>query len=161
MSFSDLEKIDACEIPIGKLITIISKGQSVFLNNSLKELDINDSQLYILFEINRDSHINQEQISSRCNTDKGSVARSIKKLEDNGFIERTNDKHNRIQNIISLTKKGNETVSKSVEILNNLENHLFDDEIDKKILQNMLKDIAIKIMALNEKGVTINEFKKR
>ncbi len=160
MSFYDLEKMDAYEIPVGKLITIISKGQSVLLNNSLKELDINDSQLYILFEIDRDSHINQEQIASRCNTNKGSIARSIKKLEDNGFIERTIDKHNRRQNIISLTKKGNETLSKSIKTLNNLENHLFDDEIDKKMLQNMLKTIAIKIIALNKQGVTINEFRK-
>lgn len=160
MAFYDLEKINAYEIPVGKLITIISKGQSVFLNNSLKELDINDSQLYILFEINRDSHINQEQIASRCNTDKGSIARSIKRLEDNGLIERVTDEHNRRQNIISLTKKGNETLSKSVKIINNLENHLFDDETDKKILQKMLKDIAIKIIALNKQGDTINEFKK-
>ncbi len=150
MSLYDLKKIDACDMPVGKLIAIISKGQSVYLNNALKELDINDSQLHILFEINRDSHINQDQIASRCNTDKGSIARSIKKLEDNGLIEKTIDEHNRRQNLISLTEKGSETLVDSVEILNNLENQFFDDKADKEILQKMLKNIAIKILELNE-----------
>lgn len=150
MTCCDLEKMDAKDIPVGKLIGIVAKAQMMYFNDMLDELNINNSQLEILFEVSKESNINQDSIASRCNTDKGSVARSIKKLEDNGFITRTIDENNRRQNMISLTDKGLKTLEKSMEIVQNLENHVFDDIEDKQKLKMMLKDVALKIMELNE-----------
>ena len=150
MTCCDLEKRDAKDIPVGKLIGIVEKAQMMYFNDMLDELNINNSQLEILFEVSKESNINQDSIASRCNTDKGSVARSIKKLEDNGFITRTIDENNRRQNMISLTDKGLKTLEKSMEIVQNLENHVFDDIEDKQKLKMMLKDVALKIMELNE-----------
>lgn len=150
MTCCDLEKIDAQDIPVGKLIGIIAKSQALYYNNMLDELNINNSQLHILFELKNESNINQDKIASRCNTNKGAIARSIKKLEDNGFITRTIDENNRRQNIISLTDRGLMTLDKSREIVENFENYLFDNIEDKQNLQKILKDVAIKIMALNE-----------
>jgi DNA-binding MarR family transcriptional regulator len=153
----DLEKIDAKDMPVGKLIGIVAKAQMQYYNDMLDELNINNSQLHILFEISNESNINQDRIASRCNTDKGSIARSIRKLEDNGFITRTIDENNRRQNMISLTDKGIKTLEKSKEIVENLENHVFDDIEDKHKLQLMLKDVALKIMELNEERMGENE----
>ena len=100
MSYCDLENIDVKEMPVGKLIAILAKAQSIYFNNMLGELGINNPQLHILFEVNKDSKINQEKIASRSNTDKGAVARSIKKLEENGLITRTIDENNRRASMI-------------------------------------------------------------
>ncbi|WP_394326122.1 MarR family winged helix-turn-helix transcriptional regulator [Methanobrevibacter millerae] len=116
----------------------------------LSELDINITQLHILFEVAGDSTLNQEKIASRCNTNKGAIARSIKKLEDNGFIERTIDENNRRQNIISMTEKGEMTFNKSKDILKEFEDILFENQQEKENLQIILKNLAIKMTSLNE-----------
>ena len=108
MSVEEFKKIDAAEIPIVKLFAIIAKNQTVYLNRHLEEFNINSSQLHFLFEISHQKEINQENIASRCSINKGAVARSIKKLEDNGLVKRRIDDNTRRQNIISLTPKGEE-----------------------------------------------------
>ena len=150
MTHCDLEKVDAKDLPIGKLIGILAKAQSIYFNNMLSELDINITQLHILFEVAGDSTLNQEKIASRCNTNKGAIARSIKKLEDNGFIERTIDENNRRQNIISMTEKGEMTFNKSKDNLKEFEDILFENQQEKENLQIILKNLAIKMTSLNE-----------
>lgn len=152
MSYCDLEEIDSKDLPISKLVALIYKSQKIFFNNMLSELNINNTQFHILFEIRNDSNINQEKIASRCNVNKGVVARSIKKLEDNDFISRAVDENNRRQNIISLTQKGKETVNQASNLLNDMEDYIFDDDGEKELLQKILKDLAIKAISLNEKG---------
>ena len=95
MSFRELENIDAKCLHVSKLIVLIYRSQKIFFKKMLSELNINNTQLYILYEISNDPKINQEKIASRCNIDKGAIARSIKKLEDNSFISREIDENNK------------------------------------------------------------------
>ena len=44
MSLEEFKKIDATKLPIGKLISIIAKNQSLYLNHNLEEFKINASQ---------------------------------------------------------------------------------------------------------------------
>ena len=73
-------------------------------------------------------------------------------MEDNDFISRTIDENNRRQNIISLTPKGKETINQATDLLDDMEDYLFDDNDEKELLQKILKDLAIKAISLNEKG---------
>nr|WP_295000445.1 MarR family transcriptional regulator [uncultured Methanobrevibacter sp.] len=151
MSVEEFKKIDATKLPIGKLIAIISKNQTLYLNRHLEDFNINASQLHFLFEISHQKEINQEQIASRCNIDKGAVARSIRKLEENGLVKRQIDNNNRRQNIISLTSKGEETLKKAIKQLDDWEEYVFNDNLIKKEdLQKSLKKIAIKSIEVNE-----------
>ena len=152
MSVEEFKKIDAAEIPIVKLFAIIAKNQTVYLNRHLEEFNINSSQLHFLFEISHQKEINQENIASRCSINKGAVARSIKKLEDNGLVKRRIDDNNRRQNIISLTPKGEEILKKAIAKLDKWESYIFEDNlIEKEMLQKSLKVIAIKSMEFNHK----------
>ena len=152
MSLEEFKIIDATKLPVGKLLTIIVKNQTLFLNHHLEELGINSSQLHFMFEIDHQREINQEKIASRCSIDKGSVARSIKKLEDKGLVVREVDEENRRQKKVSLTPKGEETLSKAIEKLKQWEDYLFNDnEIEKEELQKTLKEVAIKSIELNQK----------
>lgn len=152
MSLEEFKKIDATKLPIGKLISIIAKNQSLYLNHKLEEFKINSSQLHFLFEISYQKEINQDKIASRCSIDKGSVARSIKKLEDNGLVVRKVDDNNRRQNKVSLTPEGEKTLTESKKKLEEWEDYLFaNNTIEKEDLQMLLKEIAVKSIELNEK----------
>lgn len=153
MSLEEFKIIDAKTLPVGKLITMISRGHTIYLNHHLEEYGINASQLHLLFEISHQKNINQEKIAIRCNINKGAVARSIRKLEEKGLVTRQIDDANRRQNIISLTDKGEETLTESINLLKKWEKEVFDKNIiEKELLQKALKDIAIKTMELNLKG---------
>ena len=153
MSLEEFKIIDAKTLPVGKLITMISRGHTIYLNHHLEEYGINASQLHLLFEISHQKNINQEKIATRCNINKGAVARSIRKLEEKGLVTRQIDDAHRRQNIISLTDKGEETLTESINLLNKWEKEVFDQNIiEKELLQKALKAIAIKTMELNLKG---------
>ena len=150
MSLEEFKIIDAKKLPVGKLVSIIAKNQTLYLNHHLGELGINSSQLHFLFEIDHQNEINQDKIASRCNIDKGSVARSIKKLEDNGLVTREVDDNNRRQKKVHITPKGEETLRQAKEKLEVWEDYLFNDiSIEKEELQIILKEIAIKAIEFN------------
>ena len=49
MSVEEFKIIDATKLPLGKLIAIIAKNQTLYLNRHLEDLNINASQLHFLF----------------------------------------------------------------------------------------------------------------
>lgn len=152
MSLEEFKLMDATALPVGKLISMIARGHSIYINRHLEDLDINAAQLHLLFEISHQCDINQEKIAERCNINKGAVARSIKKLEEKGLVKRKIDENNRRQNKVSLTQKGMKTHEKAIKILNQWEDEVILDEgyIKKELLQKILKEIAIKTMELNK-----------
>jgi len=150
MSLEEFKIIDASYIPIGKLIAFISKGYEIYLNHHLTDLNINVNQLHFLFEISHQREINQEKIASRCNINKGSVARSIRKLEEKGLVERKIDDSNRRQNILSLTSDGEAVLEKSMKIIDKWEDEAYKDiKIEKDVLKNALKQLTINTYDLN------------
>ena len=152
MSLEEFKQADATKMPVGKLLYMIGKGYHMYVNHHLSQLNINVTQLHLLFEISQDSNSNQEKIAQRCNINKGAVARSIKKLEDKGIVKRQIDENNRRQNKLSLTDKGEETLRQCKEILNEWEDKVILDKgyIEKELIQKILKDIAVKTIELNQ-----------
>lgn len=92
-------------------------------------------------------------IAERCNINKGAVARSIKKLEEKGLVVREIDENNRRQNKVSLTKKGQQTLDDAAKIFNMWEDEVILQKgyVTKELLQQILKEIAIKTIELNKK----------
>ncbi|WP_405308451.1 MarR family winged helix-turn-helix transcriptional regulator [Methanobrevibacter sp.] len=152
MPFEEIKQMDATQIPVGKLLYMIGKGYSVYVNRNLEGFGINTTQLHLLFEIAHESNINQEMIATRCNINKGAVARSIRKLEEKGLVKREIDKNNRRQNRLSLTKDGEDILIKACGVLRDWEDSVILDDgyIKKELLQKVLKEIAVKTIELNE-----------
>ena len=152
MSLEEFRNMDASALPIGKLVSMISRGHSIYLNHNLKDYDINATQLHLLFEISHQNNINQEKISSRCNINKGAVARSIRKLEEKGLIVREIDAENRRQNKISLTPEGEDILNRSIDVFDRWESEVFDDAsdlMDRETLKEVLKEMAVRSIELN------------
>ena len=142
MPFEEIKQMDATQIPVGKLLYMIGKGYSVYVNRNLEEFGINTTQLHLLFEIAHESNINQEMIAARCNINKGAVARSIRKLEEKGLVKREIDENNRRQNRLSLTKDGEDILIKACGVLRDWEDsvNLVYVYIKKELLQKVLKE---------------------
>lgn len=152
MSLEEFIKTDASSIPLSKMVILIARGQTAYLNHKLNDLGINSTQLHMLFEISHQNELNQEKISSRCYIDKGSAARSIRKLEEKGLITRKIDDDNRRQNKVSLTEEGKKTLDKSIRYLEIFEEEVFStDIIERRVLQNALKEMVIKTIELNQR----------
>ncbi|WP_407376948.1 MarR family winged helix-turn-helix transcriptional regulator [Methanobrevibacter sp.] len=151
MTIEDFKNIDATLIPPGKMITMAARGINIYVNHNLEKFGINATQLYLLFEISNENPINQEKIASRCNINKGAVARSVKKLEDKGLVERQIDENNRRQNKVFLTEKGNETLNETIKLFDTWEREVINKNqiIEKELLQKVLKEIVINTMELN------------
>ena len=152
MPFEEVKQMDATQIPVGKLLYMIGKGYMTYVNRNLEEFGINTTQLHLLFEIAHHTNINQEMIATRCNINKGAVARSIRKLEERGLVKREIDENNRRQNRLSLTKDGEDILIKACGVLRDWEDSVILDDgyIKKELLQKVLKEIAVKTIELNE-----------
>ena len=152
MSLEELKQTDASSLPISKLIIMIARGQTTYLNHKLNDWGINSTQLHLLFEISHHDDLNQEKISSRCNINKGAAARSIRKLEEKGLVTRKIDDDNRRQNKVSLTEEGQRTLDASIQYLKTFEDEVFSgDIIEKSEMQKALKDMVIRTIELNQR----------
>lgn len=146
-----IEEMDASEIPLGKLVLIISRYNLFYMKEQLKDLDLKSYQFTILFEIYKGKNISQHEIGSNYNIDKGVMSRTLKKLEDDEFIYREIDENNRRRNIVSLTSKGEEIVERIINIFNQWESEIYEDiDIEKDVLHEILKTIAIKSISMTK-----------
>lgn len=154
MTPEELRSVDATTLPVAKLIALIGKGFTLYVNHHLEKYDLNVSQIHLLFEISNNSNMNQDKLALKCNINKGSAARSIKKLEDKGFVIRQIDENNRRQNKVSLTPKGKQTLKEAIIILDKWEDEVIVKKgfIEKEMLQKVLKEIAIKTMELDKES---------
>ena len=144
-----LKDFEDTSFTISRLISIISKIQTVYFNRYLEKYNINTTQLHLLFIIYHNRDINQEEIANQCYINKGAVARSIKKLEDKNLITREIDQLNRRQNKISLTGEGEKILNETNDFLNQWEKEVYDENItDKESLEENLKKIAVKSMEI-------------
>ena len=94
------------EIPIGALISITGRGRFVFLNDRLRPRGLSAGRFPVLMLLFKEQNIMQEILVRHYNLDKGTIARSVRKLKDAGYIRRVIDPDNRRAVRLFLTKKG-------------------------------------------------------
>jgi DNA-binding MarR family transcriptional regulator len=94
------------EIPFGALVSITSRGRFVFLNDRLRPMGLSAGQFPVLMLLYKEQNIMQETLVRHYNLDKGTIARSVRKLKDAGYIRRIVDPGNRRAVRLFLTKKG-------------------------------------------------------
>jgi DNA-binding MarR family transcriptional regulator len=120
------------ERPISKIISILYRYNQCFFAKKLKEysLPIDVAHLPSLMQIYRNPGITQDGISMNIGMDKGTVARTVKQLEDVGLIVRQADEDDRRVNHIFATSRGlkiKEQVFKIIEELHGVLYRGFDD----------------------------------
>lgn len=134
------------EHSIGRCVSILYRFGHSFLNKKLEQFGIAGGQHVILLTIFRNSGIKQEDLSCYLKIDKGSIAKSIKKLEDEGYIERHVDLDDKRAYKLYLTRKGSEIIPVVQEIAGNWEDMIVSDlsDSEKQTIQQLLNKMAIK-----------------
>lgn len=126
-------------LPLDGLISIIYRSQSVIVNKDADELNITCRQISCLRLVSAYPRITQDEIANTFQVDKGTIARTIRKLEDDEFLYRVQDPENRRKYQIFLTEKGKNIVPKIKFI---------EDKWEKRVCEGLNKDEISKLMEL-------------
>lgn len=88
----------------------ISQNGIKFARSKSKELTNLRDSYYLLKIYYSEIELSQEDLCDIFCQSKGTVAKTLRKLEDKGYIERIINKDNRRKYILKLTKKGEEII---------------------------------------------------
>lgn len=129
---------------IGKYISLLHRKGSIFINRELSNYGIGSGQFMFLLELYIQDGRNQEELSERLKIDKGTTARALKKLEEQGFITRLKDECDKRSNKIYLTQKAKDVQENVYDILDEWNKKLRESlsEEEEDIVENLLMKVC-------------------
>ncbi len=144
-----VEKIDF--IPLFPALTLILKGHTKFFEKKLEGTNVTPSELpYILKVCGDNGNISQRDLSEIFSVSEPVVTRTLKNLENKGFIIRTKDPNNKTRRLLSLTEEGFEISEKMLNINDEWLEELFKDmyqaDIDK--FNGIIKSLTVNSLKL-------------
>ncbi len=139
---------------IGKHISIVYRALNSEIDEELSEFNITRSQYPYLFALYHEEGIPQKALCERYNLDKGTVGRTLDKLEKKNLIKRKKDPKDNRKHLIYLTEKSKELEpelrTRMQKIEENITQGLTEEEISaffnviKTIYNNLDVDIDCK-----------------
>lgn len=91
---------------MGALISIIFRTKHIIISNRLKGTELGPGQYPLMMYLARNQNITQETLARHFRIDRGAIARSVRKLEEAGYITRITDPDSRRAVRLFLTRKG-------------------------------------------------------
>ena len=128
--------------PLIAWIHNLSKNHFKYLKSKIAEFDLGHEVRYIMM-IYDNPCISQDDLVTMSGQSKGNIAKSLKKLEDEGFIKREVNPENRRKYMLRTTSKGDELVPKDWE------KEVGITEDDREVIER-IKEITINGMKLVE-----------
>ncbi len=129
---------------IGRWISILYRYGQSYVGRKLEGYNIGSGQYGILMILYKNGGISQEELADRLKTDKGSIAKSVRKLEDEGYIERSTATGDKRAYKVFLTQKALDIIPALQEAIGGWEDTLIsglsDDE--KHIIEQLLYKMA-------------------
>ncbi|MDD3621054.1 MAG: MarR family transcriptional regulator [Methanofollis sp.] len=136
--------------PLGALVSVIHRTHHMIINERMRAFGLSSGQLFTLIYLAHEQGVAQETLARRFHVDKGTVARSVRRLEDTGHITRTTDPDDRRAVRIFLTEKGEKIIPEIVKIDQEWEKEvcagLTDEE--QRAVFTLLKTIAKNSIAI-------------
>lgn len=129
---------------IGKYISQLHRKGNVFINRELSKYDLSVGQFMFLLDLYIKDGKNQEEISDNLKIDKGTTARAIKKLEEQGFVIRIKNENDKRSNKIYLTDKAKDIKENVFDILDdwNQKISMILTKEEEKTMKNILKKVC-------------------
>ena len=134
--------------PLVAWIHNLSKNHFKYLKSKIAEFDLGHEVRYIMM-IYDNPCISQDDLVIMSGQSKGNIAKSLKKLEEDGFIKREVNPGNRRKYMLKTTSKGDELVPKVRQISKDWEKEVGITEDDREVIER-IKEIAINGMKLVE-----------
>ena len=144
-----LSEEEILDMPLGSLITTISRAHSIYLFHEIEKLGITGGQFQFLMGLAREDSITQEELANNFYMNESTIARALRKLEDAGMVQRKVDENNRRRKIITVTKKGRTAVNKIRKKDEEWEERIKSlSAVEKNELKEMLRTLAMESMHL-------------
>ena len=138
---------------IGKYISQLYRRGGAFIAKGMEQYNIGQGQFMFLLELYINDGRNQEELSKILKIDKGTTARAIKKLEEEGYIIRCKDENDKRSNIIYLTQKGKDIKDNIYSVLDEWERKINEhlDDNERELMIDLLKKVCSNIDVQEEK----------
>ncbi|MBE6488730.1 MAG: winged helix-turn-helix transcriptional regulator [Methanosphaera stadtmanae] len=92
--------------PVSFIFSTIYRQHILYLKHNVEEHDITAGEHPIIMKLYHDGPKTQHEIAESFYITEGTIARTVRNLENKNIINREVDENNRRQNFISLTDKG-------------------------------------------------------
>ncbi|MBO5715342.1 MAG: MarR family transcriptional regulator, partial [Clostridia bacterium] len=153
----DKDNFEIYKSTMRKMIRIGRLHRTVFERN-ISKMGIHHSQHHLLMYIAKEKEIpSQKQIAEKFGITSAAVARSLKSLEAEGYIQRSNvEDDNRFKRII-ITDKGREIIEKSHQLFEEIDNSMYEDFSEEDILKfnEYLDKMQSKLIEKNEENCCV------
>ena len=140
MTGEEMDKFDT--MPFIALIQHISKNKLKYSLKNPNRIDMIHEGQYLM-EIYEKKNLSQDDLANIFGQSKGTIAKALRKLEDNEYVERRIDDNNRRKYILNTTEKGEKLAILLKKDLNEWEEFVGIDKLDDTT-KNQLKEIARK-----------------
>lgn len=125
-------------MPFIALIHHISKNRLKYTVKNPNRIDMVHEGRYLL-EIHNTKNLSQDDLATTFGQSKGTIAKALRKLEDQKYVERKIDENNRRKYILNTTKKGEELAILLKKELDEWEEQVgidkLDDDTKNKLIQ--------------------------
>lgn len=134
---------------IGEMLYVLHKNNRKFLNDSLREYNLNLLQAMCLLMICGNQNTTQQDLKEKYYLTKSAITKALSKLEKQKYITRKISKEDGRQYELSLTEKGIKILPVIIEINNKWEEGIGLNELDESFTK-ILYQLAAKSVKLNE-----------
>ena len=131
----------------------VSRLHRMVCERNISQMGIHHSQHHLLMYIAKEGEITtQKEIAERFGITPAAVARSLKSLESEGFIERDNFEGDGRCNRIKITDKGKEIIENSYKMFEDIDSGIFEDFNEDEIyaLNYYLDKMQLKLLKKND-----------
>ncbi len=122
--------------------SLIVRGSHAFFKRRLQTYPVGMSEQLVMMYLIQVSTANQDNVARHYKLDKGTIAKTIAKLEKKGFINRRQNKRNRRENLISLTETGHKLMNDIQNLVSQWEQSAFEgitEEEKEQFIQTLSK----------------------
>lgn len=133
--------------PLDKIMNDTTRDINKFLSHHMDQYSLGNGQFGILYEVSKEEGIWQETIAQRRNVGKSAVAKSIKRLIENGYLFRKKDEIDKRAWCLYCTEKGRKMIPIIVNLIETVKKLLTkgssEEEIKifRKVNERMSKNI--------------------
>ncbi len=107
-------------------LSILTRFSRTFCERKLNDMNIGFPEQSILQFLSTNDNVNQETIVKHFMLDKGSVAKTLNKLEEKDLINRTDNPVNKREKLITITELGKDSSSTYQDEIRELHSFLFE-----------------------------------
>lgn len=132
----------------GRWISILYRQFQIYINNELKDLGITSAEYIYLIKLYENKELTQENLAEIYYIDKAAITRSIKSLEDKGYIMRIKNERDKRSYRIQVTEKALKTKHRIYDALKSWDDLISLDVSDEelKMVSHIIRTMSLKAL---------------